>query len=452
MEVQLTRNNDQTGLLNLKFSSTELSGEYKKRLAKTASSLKINGFRQGKVPASYVERMYGPSIKSETLVELINKGISGYLRDNSINPIGRLKIVKDDSVKIDQPDTDFEFEYQIGIEPEVELADISHEKVKKYVVNVSDENVAQEIEDLQRQHGAIDEHPVSEENSIIECTYPGADGEPVQKTYLRVEHASESVKPTLIGITAGAHLDINLVEAFGAEETKRLLYIKEEAELPTEPTHLHVARVLALKPAELGPELYQKALGTGAGSTEGLQEDEFREQLKERVKSNLERNLQSIEWARLKQMIVDNNPVMIPEENLELELVEYYEEKKKELTDAMRQSEKAAMKEGLIIKAVEKEMQKDRDAARTAMADAGRIYFNSMGYGSFFEGMDDDAVLDIVNRHMKENKQAQGTISEILTLKMCEAYALTHAQVETENLTYQQAIEMLNRQGNQVAQ
>ena len=456
MEVNLTRNNDQTGLLNVKFSTTELSGEYKKRLNKAASTLKVNGFRPGKVPASYVERMYGPGIKSETLVELINKGISGYLRENNILPVGRLKVIKDDSEKIDQPDAEFEFHYQIGIEPEVELADISHEKVKKFVVNVADEDVDGEIEDLRRQHGAVDEQPVSDDTSILECTYHGANHEQVnpseQKTYLRVENAAETVKQSLIGIAPGAHLDINLVEAYGAEEAKRLLYIKDEAELPTGETHLHVVRVLALKPADLGPELYAKALGSQPGTTEGMSEDDFKEAMKERVKGNLERNLQSMEWARLKKMIVENNPVLIPEENLELELQEYYGERKKELTDEIRNAEKAAMKEGLVLKALEKQMAGDKEGTRAEFAEAGRIYFNSMGYGGFFEGMDDEAVIDIVNRHMKENKQAQGTISEIHTLKMCEKYALEHGQVETQNLTYQQAIALLNEQRAPVAQ
>ena len=45
----------------------KVAQEVNSRLQKTASTVKMNGFRPGKVPLSVVKKNYGPSIRQEVI-------------------------------------------------------------------------------------------------------------------------------------------------------------------------------------------------------------------------------------------------------------------------------------------------------------------------------------------------------------------------------------------------
>ena len=55
-------------------------------------TIKVDGFRPGKVPASIVQQKHGDSIKAEVLNKLINDNVFNIIQEKKFRPIAQPKV------------------------------------------------------------------------------------------------------------------------------------------------------------------------------------------------------------------------------------------------------------------------------------------------------------------------------------------------------------------------
>jgi trigger factor len=72
-----------TRRLNVSVPTSRVNEQFEARLKRTAKTVKINGFRPGKVPLNVVRREYGASIYQEVVNDLI--------RDTLLQSLHKLK-------------------------------------------------------------------------------------------------------------------------------------------------------------------------------------------------------------------------------------------------------------------------------------------------------------------------------------------------------------------------
>ncbi len=85
---------------------------------KLARTVRIKGFRKGKVPARVIEERFGPAIDERALTALMNEGFQTAVRTQALNTIGEPAVGQ---VRYD-PGESLTFQVEVEIMPEVRLA------------------------------------------------------------------------------------------------------------------------------------------------------------------------------------------------------------------------------------------------------------------------------------------------------------------------------------------
>ncbi|WP_447553115.1 trigger factor [Vreelandella sp. EE22] len=118
------------------------------RLKDTAKNVRLNGFRQGRVPMAVVRQRYGDSVRSEVVGEVMRERYVRAITDEGLNPAGFPQI----EPKVNEAGKDFEFVAVMEVYPQVELNSIEGTEVERPVVTVSDSDVDEMIETLRKQN------------------------------------------------------------------------------------------------------------------------------------------------------------------------------------------------------------------------------------------------------------------------------------------------------------
>ncbi|SMG47503.1 trigger factor [Agreia pratensis] len=121
-----------------------------------AESINIPGFRKGKVPPPLIDQRVG---KEAVLEHAVNDGLDGFYRqaitENELRPLGKpsADIVEWPSNK--DFSGDLELAIEVDVRPEITLPDYNDLEVTVDAVEVSDEDIATELENLRSRFGTL---------------------------------------------------------------------------------------------------------------------------------------------------------------------------------------------------------------------------------------------------------------------------------------------------------
>ena len=117
-----------------------------------ASRVNIPGFRKGKAPRMVLESFLGKdAVKQEVFEAIANKAYSDALDQEGIVPVTEPEL----NVITDEKGKDVVFEATVTKKPEVKLGEYKGITVAKDKVDVTDEDVAKELANLQKQHAKL---------------------------------------------------------------------------------------------------------------------------------------------------------------------------------------------------------------------------------------------------------------------------------------------------------
>ncbi|MEP6679581.1 MAG: trigger factor [Betaproteobacteria bacterium] len=135
--------------LNVAVPKGEIEGEVQKRLANLAKSVRISGFRPGKVPLKMVALQYGPQVRSDVIADKVNESFNDAVRAQNLRVAGYPRIErKEDGAAA--PDA-FEFSAVFEIYPEVTLGSVESIGIQRPRVEVTPADVDRTLEVLRKQ-------------------------------------------------------------------------------------------------------------------------------------------------------------------------------------------------------------------------------------------------------------------------------------------------------------
>ncbi|MGC4108582.1 MAG: trigger factor [Thermomicrobiales bacterium] len=144
MKLSVERNSGSIAVLDITSEDAEYQEALQVAVRKVSKDIQVPGFRKGKAPRAMIERMYGPDVFArEAADELMEKLYRAALSQESLVPVG------DPQVEI----KDFEplnFVVTVAVYPTVELGDYAGIRVEPVDAAVSDEDVQEVIDRLQR--------------------------------------------------------------------------------------------------------------------------------------------------------------------------------------------------------------------------------------------------------------------------------------------------------------
>ena len=135
--------------LNVSVPTSRVNEQFEARLKRTAKTVKINGFRPGKVPLNVVRREYGASIYQEVVNEIIRDTVFEAIQQEKINAVGMPNIEK-----VENKDGALVYEAIVEVYPEVEVETFADLEVERKASEINDKDVDTMIENLQKQRAS----------------------------------------------------------------------------------------------------------------------------------------------------------------------------------------------------------------------------------------------------------------------------------------------------------
>lgn len=164
--------------MRVELPAERIEKEIETRLKKVGRTVRIKGFRPGKIPAKVVRQRYGGQIRQEVLSELMQKSYSDAVIQENLNPAARPKIVPDTTGN----GKDFAYVATFEVLPEVTLKDLDKIKVERPEVEITDDDREDMILNLRKQKATWE--PVeraSREGDRVIVDFDGTlGGEPVK--------------------------------------------------------------------------------------------------------------------------------------------------------------------------------------------------------------------------------------------------------------------------------
>ncbi|MDW5375287.1 trigger factor [Halomonas sp. HP20-15] len=148
MQVSVETTSQIERRVTVQIPADEVDQAVSERLRDTAQRVRLNGFRQGRVPMAVVKQRYGHDVRNEVVSELMRQNYVKAITEQSLNPAGYPNI----EPTVNEAGKDLEFVATLEIYPEIELASIEGAEVERPVAEVNDADIDQMIETLRKQN------------------------------------------------------------------------------------------------------------------------------------------------------------------------------------------------------------------------------------------------------------------------------------------------------------
>ncbi|MBS1064955.1 trigger factor [Gluconobacter kondonii] len=179
MQVTPTLNEGLKRAFTVVVPSADLQARRDARLAEVAKTIKLPGFRPGKVPASLVKQRYSDSVNAELLEEVINDATTKLFAEQNVRPAMQPKV---EVVSAIEDGKDLEFKVEAEVLPEIEVPDLSGLKLTRLGAKVSEETVEKALNDVarrSRKFETIEEDRAAAQGDVVCVDFVGKlDGTP----------------------------------------------------------------------------------------------------------------------------------------------------------------------------------------------------------------------------------------------------------------------------------
>lgn len=283
---------EQSGLsavVTVKMCKADYQDAVKKELHKIATKADIPGFRPGKIPAGMVQKRFGTQVKADEINKIVSDQLSSYIRDNQLEVLGEPMMSEQQEAQDIERQDDFEFKFDIALAPKFEIALSDQDTIDYYDVEVTEEQVEEQVKAFAQQAGHPEEVQEFAGNDILRGALAEQDAEGnILDGGITVDAASlmpsyfvnEEQKKIFEGAKVNDVITFNPSEAHGETELAALLKLsKEEAAQHTGKFTFQVSSIRRFVPAEMGPEFFDKVFEPGTVKSE----EELRTKIKELI-------------------------------------------------------------------------------------------------------------------------------------------------------------------------
>ncbi len=153
MQVTETNSEGLKRQLKIVVGAADLSARYEKRVDDVKGRVNIKGFRPGKVPASYIKKVYGRSLMGEVVQEAVTESSRKALEERAERAAftPNIKIGADEAeatalfARVIEGGADLAYDMEFEVIPTFELADLTALAIERPVAEPGDEDVAENI-------------------------------------------------------------------------------------------------------------------------------------------------------------------------------------------------------------------------------------------------------------------------------------------------------------------
>jgi trigger factor len=319
MNISIEKSDQLNAVLRMKIERDDYEERVEEVLKDYRKKARVDGFRPGKVPMGIIKKMYYTPVLVDEVNKLISESLFNHLKENEIRILGEPLPHKDEEQKIDfDKDTVFEFSFDLGLAPELDLVVTGKDKIPYYTIKLEKYQEDEYVESILGRYGELKSAEKAGNDELIKGILIKVDKEGNEvENGIRVENVSMSLemmrddhqKLLFSGAAAGDEVVFDLKKAYPNDsELASLLRIDRTRVAMLEGTfRCVIENVMKYEKAEIGQKLFDKMYGEGIVTSE----ESFRERIREEIRKNYE---QECEY----RFIVDCREALIKKARMDL--------------------------------------------------------------------------------------------------------------------------------------
>lgn len=286
--------------LTVKFPAERFETQVSARIAEMTRTVRLKGFRPGKVPVKVIQQRFGAQVRGEVLSDLIGTTLREAVTQEKLQPIANPSINT-----TGQPENgEIAYTATFEVMPEFPEVDVSALQITRPVAEVTDADIAKMIETLRMQRRSFEEvERASAEGDFVMFEYSAEAGD-----YRFPAEGLERAGSVLGSGNLFKALDDALVghkadDSFESEVAFPDDFRNEQLAGKTAKVSFKVIKVQEQKLPEVDGE-FAKLFGIVDGELDSLRKE---------VRANLERELKATLMGRLKSEVAEKLADLHPE-------------------------------------------------------------------------------------------------------------------------------------------
>ncbi len=148
MQTNLERLGELVRRLSVTLPAAEIESEVETRLKRLSRTVKLHGFRPGKVPLKVVAQQFGMQVRQEVLGDAMQRSFGEAIREQNLKVAGYPRF---DAAPPAGGAAEFQYSATFEVYPDVAVGDIKGATIRRPVHEVTDADVEQTVEKMRGQ-------------------------------------------------------------------------------------------------------------------------------------------------------------------------------------------------------------------------------------------------------------------------------------------------------------
>ena len=313
MQVSVTTTHGLERRLEVAVPGERLAGEVDQRLKRLTRTVRVKGFRPGKVPYAVVKRQFGSQVHAEAVSELMQSTFAEAVSQQRLRPAGGPRI---EPIKT-EPGSELRYAAVFEVFPEVAIKPLAGHEVERPTAAVTEEDVDGMLESMRAQRPVFvetagvpndgDRVTMDYEGRIDGAVMPGTKGSGLQ-VVIGERRTLPDIEQALTGMSAGESKTIHL--RFPDNYAVRSV-VGKEADFDLKVLKVEQRNLPAID------EAFAESFGVTSGGVAALRDE---------VRKSMEREVAEATRAKLREQLFEqlyrDNPLELPQTMVEEQISE----------------------------------------------------------------------------------------------------------------------------------
>ena len=300
---------DGTTLLKATVGESDYNEAVDKALRTYKRKANIPGFRPGMVPMSIINKMYRKGVVAEEAYRAASKGCFDYIEKEKLTLVGDM-IPSDKQQPLDfDNDTEYEFAFEVGIAPEINIALSKKDKVKKYAIAIEDKMREGYRGNFTRRFGKLVDVDSVETEDALTVTLDQPEMK-VEEAYVGLIGMSDAARKPFLGKKVGDTMEIDVNELYPNPAQRAAILQVKEAELEgiNPKFTLTINKIRRFTEPELNEEFFKMAFPEGNVKNA----EEFAQYIDSQILRDLKREADYLFTLDVRKLLLNKANLTLP--------------------------------------------------------------------------------------------------------------------------------------------
>ena len=434
-------------ILEIKIKDSDYIDTVNSQLSDYQKKMTLPGFRVGKVPMGLVKKKYELSIKVEEINKLISNGIQKYITEKKLSILGG-PIPVDKAIDF-KKDVDYIFEYELGLQPVLDLSLAEKSKLDYWLISPASKEVKDHITNITKRYGQVIHPEKIDSEDMLNVSFqeldnnnPKKDGVSNTSSLLVDKISDTSIRKKFMKLKKSDSIIIPIHKAFSnkTDLASMLNISKESAESLNTDFSCTINNINRLVPAEINNDLFKKVYPEKTIKNKKDFEKYIKEELSQRYVKESDRKL----FNDGSLLFMKKTKIELPHEFLKKWLKM---NAKKEFQASEFEKEYKNYVKYLSWQLIENKICEENNIKITNEAlhtfTKQHVLEQMKSYGNV--QMDDKEIEGIVGNVLKNKQEAEKMTNELVLMELVKYFKST-MKIKTSTITLDEFIKLANNQ------